>query len=73
MIHLLTLFQIISTKKMTVLNSTNLYSIICQTMKFSYIAKNPTVSEVSRRVPGAGLEPARYCYQRILSPLTRLS
>lgn len=37
-------------------------------MKFTYIAKNPTKSEVSRRVPGAGLEPARYCYQRILSP-----
>jgi hypothetical protein len=33
-----------------------------------YIAKNPTKSEVSRQVPGAGLEPARYCYQRILSP-----
>lgn len=42
-------------------------------MKFRYKAKNPTKSEVSRRVPGAGLEPARYCYQRILSPLTRLS
>ena len=42
-------------------------------MKFEHIAKNPTGSEVSRRVPGAGLEPARYCYQRILSPLTRLS
>ena len=38
-------------------------------MKFEYIAKNPTKSEVSRRVPGAGLEPARYCYQRILSPV----
>ena len=38
-------------------------------MKFTYIAKNPTKSEVSRRVPGAGLEPARYCYQRILSPV----
>ena len=38
-------------------------------MKFEYIAKNPTKSEVSRRVPGAGLEPARYCYQRILSLL----
>ena len=37
-------------------------------MKFRYKAKNPTKSEVSRRVPGAGLEPARYCYQRILSP-----
>ena len=37
-------------------------------MKFEYIAKNPTKSEVSRQVPGAGLEPARYCYQRILSP-----
>ena len=40
-------------------------------MKFEYIAKNPTESEVSRRVPGAGLEPARYCYQRILSPVAR--
>ncbi len=38
-------------------------------MKFEYIAKNPTKSEVSRLVPGAGLEPARYCYQRILSPV----
>ena len=38
-------------------------------MKFRYIAKNPTISGVSRRVPGAGLEPARYCYQRILSLL----
>ena len=37
-------------------------------MKFDHIAKNPTKSEVSRRVPGAGLEPARHCCQRILSP-----
>jgi len=36
------------------------YSIICQTMRFEYIAKNPTESEVSRLVPGARLEPARY-------------
>ena len=29
-------------------------------MKFEYIAKNPTESEVSRRVPGAGLEQALF-------------
>ena len=33
--------------------------------------RNLTKSEVSRQVPGAGLEPARYCYQRILSPVAR--
>ena len=37
-------------------------------MKFEYIAKNPTKSEVSRLVPGAGLEPARPYGQWILSP-----
>ena len=37
-------------------------------MKFNYIAKNPTVSGISHRVPGAGLEPARHYCQRILSP-----
>ena len=36
-------------------------------MKFEYIAKNPTKSGVSRRVPGAGLEPARPYGQQILS------
>lgn len=30
--------------------------------------KTPILQEVSRRVPGAGLEPARYYYQWILSP-----
>ena len=38
-------------------------------MKFKYIAKNPTLSGVSRQVPGAGLEPARHCCQRILTLL----
>ena len=38
-------------------------------MKFRYITKNPTMCEVSSQVPGAGLEPARHCCQRILSPL----
>ena len=38
-------------------------------MKFEYIAKNLTISEVSRRVPGGGLEPPRLYSQRILSLL----
>ena len=38
-------------------------------MKIGYIAKNPTISGVSRQVPGAGLEPARPYGQQILSLL----
>ena len=71
MIHFLALFQITKVwyKKSLYHIVPQLHSIICQTMKFEYIAKNPTISGVSRRVPGAGLEPARPYGQQILSLL----
>ena len=60
-----TVLKLVFSERLT-WNRKGLYRTTQVSIPFRFLDK---FSENLEMVPGAGLEPARYCYRRILSPL----